>query len=331
MATIVIFELDNDPLNGNDIGVVAGFTVEITDDDGLLEDPDGNGTSQFDVSGVPGLANSDNFQVFETYDGTVNGSSVTFTLIQFSGTQYMFVTSGTVVAGDTIVGPTLGSFTAAPSDYDELPSFVCFAEDTLILTDGRAVAVQELRVGDLVRTMDHGFQPIRWIGSRILGGADLANHPQLRPIRIRAGALGPGLAESDLRVSPQHRMLLRSIVAERMFGTAEILVPAKKLLDLDGIGVERHVSAVIYTHFLFENHQIVFSNGAPTESLFTGPEALKSVSASARREIQRLFPEICRERYAANPARPIPKQGRMVRKLADRIKKNGKCLLEPLT
>lgn len=328
MPTIVIYQLDNDPFNGLNTDVVNGFTVDITDDDAAIEDPDNSGPQQFDVSGILGLANSTNFQVFESYTGTVGGQPVTFTLIQFSGTPYMFVTSGSVAPGDTIVGPTLTTNVAPPSNYTDLPSYVCFADGTLILTPNGQVLVENLQAGDRVVTMDNDCQRIRWTGSRTLDAIDLAQNPHLRPIRIRAGALGPGLPKQDLVISPQHRVFIRSIVAQRMFGMAEILIPAKKLLGIDGIDVDLKTVSVTYNHFLFDHHEIVFSNGAPTESLFTGAEALKSVGKAACQEITELFPELTSQEDTPHPVRPIPQKGKMMKKFADRINKNNKCLVE---
>jgi hypothetical protein len=45
-------------------------------------------------------------------------------------------------------------------------SMVCFKEDSLILTDQGYRPVQDLRKGDLVRTLLHGFVPINMIGKR---------------------------------------------------------------------------------------------------------------------------------------------------------------------
>ena len=79
---------------------------------------------------------------------------------------------------------------------------------------------------------------------------------------------------------------------------------------------------------LFDDHEIIFSNGAPTESLFTGPEALKSLSAESREEITQLFPEITALGYAPTPARPIPAKGKLMKQLVARHAKNHKVLLE---
>jgi len=71
----------------------------------------------------------------------------------------------------------------------------------------------------------------------------------------------------------------------------------------------------------FDRHQIVFAEGAPMESLFTGIEALKEVSAEARREIFEIMPDLMRlsAETLPDPARPLIQNGRIARKLAARL------------
>src|SRR5690606_6300515 len=100
------------------------------------------------------------------------------------------------------------------------PVPICFCRGTLIATRNGEVPVEKLRLGDEVLTLDHGYQPIRWLGSRKLSALALRARPALRPVEIRDGALGAGLPTRDLRLSPQHRVLLRSKVLDRMIDTS---------------------------------------------------------------------------------------------------------------
>ncbi|MDO5647464.1 Hint domain-containing protein [Paracoccus sp. (in: a-proteobacteria)] len=203
---------------------------------------------------------------------------------------------------------------------------VCFAAGTLIDTAHGPVAVEDLTPGDLVHTRDHGLQPVRWVGVSPMAARQLRDAPQFRPIRIRAGALGPGMPAQDLVVSPQHRVLVRSKIAQRMCASPEILVAAKQLLAVDGIDIATDVAHIVYVHILFDQHQIIRSNGADTESLFTGPQALRSIGAAARDELFALFPDLRLPGFRPAPARLLV-PGRLARRLAQRHADRGKMLI----
>ncbi|WP_227493379.1 Hint domain-containing protein [Paracoccus kondratievae] len=202
----------------------------------------------------------------------------------------------------------------------------CFVAGTLIETENGFVPVETLQVGDKVMTRDNGLQPIRWIGSIKLKAAALKASPKLMPIRIRAGALGDGVPSSDLLVSPQHRVLVRSKIAQKMFGTMEVLVAAKQLLQLDGVDIATDLAEVEYFHILFERHEVVNSNGALTESLYTGPQALRSVGKAAREEIFALFPQLSDADFVPEPARMLP-SGRKARKLTVRHRQHHRPMV----
>lgn len=187
-----------------------------------------------------------------------------------------------------------------------LASIACFTRGTVIKTLTGDVAVENLQPGDMVLTMDQGYQPLRWIGSRRVCAAELATNPKLYPVRIPQGAMGSQLPERDLLVSRQHRMLVRSPIAQRMFDTQEVLIAAIKLCAMPGIHEDKTVSEVEYFHMLFDDHQVVYANGAPSESLYTGAEALAALSTEAREEIMTLFPELTDLDYAPSAARQIP-------------------------
>ncbi|WP_422048910.1 Hint domain-containing protein [Shimia sp.] len=208
---------------------------------------------------------------------------------------------------------------------------VCFARGTQIATSEGEVAIETLSVGDKVMTKDNGAQPIRWIGNRHISAEELEKHPNLKPVRISAGALGPDMPKRDLVVSPQHRIFVSSKIAERMFGKSEVLIAAKKLTMFKGIDVvEDNPDGVSYYHFLCENHELVWSEGTVTETLFTGTEALKSLSPEARDEIFAIFPELKTGGENGIPmiARATPK-GAELRVFLERMQRNRKALVDP--
>ena len=167
---------------------------------------------------------------------------------------------------------------------------ICFAKGTLIETTSGEKAVEALSAGDLVRTLDHGDQPIRWIGSvrrPALG--------KLAPIKICKGALGN---RRDLMVSPQHRMLLTGWRAELFFGECEVLATAKSLInDRDIVRVEG--GFVEYFHILFDTHEIIFAEGAPSESFHPGAMGAQALSQDGYDEILTLFPHLGTQGFAS--------------------------------
>ncbi|MBD3765558.1 MAG: Hint domain-containing protein [Rhodobacterales bacterium] len=167
----------------------------------------------------------------------------------------------------------------------------CFTPGTRIETPQGPVPVQALAVDDLVLTRDHGAQPIRWIGRRDLTADDLRARPQLVPVRISAGALGPGLPERDLVVSPQHRVLMGGWKAELLFGEDEVLAAAQHLLGCPGIG-RAAPGPVSYIHLMFDRHELVLSEGAWTESFQPGDHSLRGMDEALRAELAALFPDL---------------------------------------
>ncbi|WP_224826742.1 Hint domain-containing protein [Cognatishimia sp. MH4019] len=168
----------------------------------------------------------------------------------------------------------------------------CFAKGTRIFTSSGEVEVEKLKVGDRVLTYDRGLQKIRWIGSRVFSGYELMfGMGNLRPIRIRPGALGEGKPHRDLFVSPQHRIHFRGHKVELLFGEEEVLAAAQHLTAAEGIEV-CHPSAVQYFHLFFDQHEILYSEGVLTESFYPGRVGLSALDDEARRELLEFFPEI---------------------------------------
>lgn len=184
-----------------------------------------------------------------------------------------------------------------------------------------------MKVGDRVLTYSGAFKPIRWIGSRHVNLRYHVNSNVLRPIRILAGALGQGLPSRDVLVSRQHRMLVSSKIAMRMFQSKNVLISAIKLTGLPGIYVDLDVDDVTYFHILFDDHEVVFADDAPAESLFTGAEALRRIPSEAREEIFTLFPELRTPKKEGETAFTCP-AGRFQKKLIARHAKNGKPVLD---
>lgn len=167
---------------------------------------------------------------------------------------------------------------------------ICFTPGTWIRTPGGARLVEDLRAGDLVSTRDNGAQPILWRGSRHISGARLHVMPELRPIRIRAGALGIERPEEELLVSPAHRLLLTGAKMQALFNTSEALVAARDLVDGHSIVVEQGLRQLRYIHLLFEQHQLIWANGVESESFHPEDADLEMLSQKDRSGLTEVLP-----------------------------------------
>jgi len=172
----------------------------------------------------------------------------------------------------------------------------CFTPGTLIQTSNGAVLIEDLEIGDRVVTRDHGMQPIRWIGATALPKGYAAANKRLRPILIRKDALGPNQPDRDMRVSRQHRILVRDWRADMLFGKpGGALVPAFSLCNDSTIIEDRAPEEVTYIHMVFEQHEIVYADGVEAESFHPGARTVFGLSTPQKSELLELFPQLAGE------------------------------------
>ncbi|WP_050524996.1 Hint domain-containing protein [Pseudorhodobacter wandonensis] len=167
---------------------------------------------------------------------------------------------------------------------------ICFTPGTTIRGVNGPRLVENLRVGDFIATKDNGLQKILWIGTRRISGARLHAMPHLRPVWLRAGALGLDRPEHDLLVSPQHRMLVQGAAAMALFNTPEVLVAAHDLINDTSIFIDQTLRDVTYIHILLENHQVIWANGLETESFHPSNTALDNVAPDQRQGLLQVLP-----------------------------------------
>ena len=194
--------------------------------------------------------------------------------------------NGTVTYRDAS-GAVIGT-----STFTEIETVVpCFTPGTAIATMRGERLVEELQVGDKIITRDNGIQEIRWIGTKTLHAGDLIRAPHLKPILIKRGSLGENLPERDMMVSPNHRMLVSNEKTSLYFEEREVLAAAKHMTGTSGV-FEAEVPKVTYIHFMFDQHEVVLSNGCWTESFQPGDHTLQGIGNAQRTEILELFPEL---------------------------------------
>ncbi len=159
----------------------------------------------------------------------------------------------------------------------------CFCRGTQIETENGLRKVECLQVGDLVRTVDNGYQPIKWVGSRSVPGKG-----KFRPVRI---SYEVGGKSCDLFVSPQHRVLISPRNSELLFFETEVLTAAKFLVDA-GVAEFVECDEVEYFHIMFEEHEIVYSNHIATESFLPIGGLVAEDNAGIMDEFTELFHDV---------------------------------------
>ncbi len=176
------------------------------------------------------------------------------------------IQSATVVGGNTLavtltdtstIDFTLASLQAGtsfkPLSTTEL-QVACFAEGTRIRTLNGERRVETLRADDAVTTAGGSVKNIVWVGHR---GIDCARHPRphdILPIRILSNAFGPNTPHADLRLSPDHAVLVDGV-----------LIPVRYLVN-DATIVREHVETITYWHVELETHDALVAENLPCES-----------------------------------------------------------------
>ena len=280
----------------------GGATVELNDTGGSFDTFEDDNESNHVITDGNGLV-ADGTEVeaeslirVRALDDMGNPTGPLITLTVFSqggvtGDVWGFASTQSLVPGtsyEKISGSNIGS-----SAYT---SFVtCFGAGTLIDTADGPVPVEDLEIGQHVTTHGSGPMPIRWVSTRIVPGRGA-----FAPVVFAPGAIGNS---EPLIVSQQHRIFLQSGIAEYLFGQPEILVPAKHLVGMKGVSI-KPVDEISYTHFMFDSHQVVRSNGALTESFFLAKTAISGLDQAAHEELLSIFPclDTARRSFGATAA-----------------------------
>ena len=139
----------------------------------------------------------------------------------------------------------------------------CFAAGTRLATPGGgAVAVETLRPGAILLTASGLPAEVTWVGHRRV---NCRRHPRpelVQPVRIAAGAFGPGLPARGLLLSPDHAVFVDGVLIP-----AQLLVNGRTVVQVARATVE-------YWHVELARHDVVLAEGLPVESyLDTGNRA----------------------------------------------------------
>ena len=172
---------------------------------------------------------------------------------------------------------------------------VCFHEDTLIETPSGQKRAGDIAAGDFVVTRDAGALPVLHACRSLIPAKRMSQRPNLRPIVIRAGALGN---HADLTVTRQHCVLIEA-------GGEEVLLRAVHLARFGGEASAplRKLEDVTVVHVLLDRHALIRANGAIVETLLPGAPVAKRVSPCAPHPAEPVRP--CRPILSAAEAMAV--------------------------
>lgn len=130
----------------------------------------------------------------------------------------------------------------------------CFLPGTRIAVPGGEMNVEDLRLGDIIRTIHGDARRIVWIGT----GCALATPGRRNaatPIIVRKSALAENVPHRDLRVTKGHALYLDGV-----------LIPVEFLVNHRSIMWDDHTREIRLYHIELEQHDILLANGAAAES-----------------------------------------------------------------
>ncbi len=303
-------------LNGTTINFGTGGGTLIANGNGALVDLSGTtitgfqaGIDKIEFVNLPAAVTE------YTISAPTGGGVQTITL--FNGTTVIGTTdvTGSNLNGGvpiTVTAGQAGPLTIAAGGTEvtvtPVPSTLCFLAGTMIATPDGEAAIETLKPGDLVLTADGRTVPVRWIGINTVA-TRFADPQRNMPIHIMPGALGEGLPKRDLKLSPDHALLLDGILVQagallnnvtihrvgwmpEQFRYYHIETAAHDLILAEGVAAETFVDNV--SRMAFDNWQefLDICDGEPPTGEMAYPRA----------KSQRQLPPLVRARLATRAA-----------------------------
>ncbi|ATX66891.1 Hint domain-containing protein [Roseinatronobacter bogoriensis] len=128
---------------------------------------------------------------------------------------------------------------------------------TLVANQNGWVPADQIGPGDLVLTFDNGMQPVAANQSVTLKRADLSTKKAFTMF-VPKGALGNRV---DMNILPMQEVIVESDRAEALYGDPFVLMPCHLLDGYKGIHMQQFDTDLQFSVLLFENEQIIHTNG----------------------------------------------------------------------
>ncbi|NBD28765.1 MAG: hypothetical protein GVY31_01835 [Alphaproteobacteria bacterium] len=160
----------------------------------------------------------------------------------------------------------------------------CFCAGTRVMSgDGALTPIETLQAGDFVLTRDHGAQPLLWVGKTTMRAVGV-----YAPVSLPAGFMGN---LGPLVVGPLQRIFLYQRGGLTANGRSEALLQARHLVDGTRVH-QREGGFVTYYALVFEDHQIIYAEGVPVESLLVSRATVARLPDAFARDLSQRFPHL---------------------------------------
>ncbi|WP_160382083.1 Hint domain-containing protein [Pseudooceanicola pacificus] len=181
----------------------------------------------------------------------------------------------------------------APATTEFESAFNAFARGTGIMTDSGPRAIEDLRPGMRVETLEHGQMQVRWIGSMtMVPNAPGATPEQCRLTRVTSDRFGPGRPGIDLTVGPGARMLHRPDALRRATSGAETYTPLDEFVDCDCVFQITPPAPVETYHICLDRHATIYAEGLGVETYHPGYHLEEQMGPNMLALFLSLFPHI---------------------------------------
>ena len=232
---------------------------------------EGNGTLPVD-SKVPGEFQGDTAYLITVVDYPTPGESTRLVFLPFED-----ATEADMNAFGN------GAIDVENVDPDPPPAPVCYLPGTMILTPDGDRPIETIGPGDLVTTALGKAAQVRWREECTVDPFTLVRDPDLEPVVIAPGALGPGVPDRPLAVSKNHCLSITGSWSQLNMGADAVLLPAKHVPQAMRLKWNGATRSVTYHNVLLDMHDVVVANKAPAESLYPGPRAVAVLDDNGQR------------------------------------------------
>jgi hypothetical protein len=139
-----------------------------------------------------------------------------------------------------------------PNTQTKISNAAGLCAGSSIMTLEGALPVEFLSPGDRIITRDSGVATLRDIKITTV---------KMRPVTIKPGTLGVDRPDAPITMAPGQRVLIRDWRAKALYGQAQALVPAERLIDGEYIAqASKAVETQIIT-LIFDAPHVIYVNG----------------------------------------------------------------------